>query len=319
MVGSEGLMTFLREGKMIRPNFFIIGAPKCGTTALSQYLSEHPRVFISSSKEPQYFDFDLTKHHQPSLEEYLGYYRGADPAIHLAVGESSTSHLFSKRAVPEILKFNPGARFIVMLRNPVDLVYSFHSEMFFCGIESVEDFEKAWRLEKERDEGRGLPPLCVEKDRLRYSQWGKLGDQMERLFSLVPREKVLVIIYDDFMTNTAETYRSVLEFLGVRPDHRKNFPRINENKILRWPRVQKYLAFMATQVWKIKNRLNVGKSLGVLTGLIHLNRKFYKRPPLREGLREELADFYQSDVEKLGRLLGRDLSHWVRRENSSRS
>ena len=312
-------MTFLREGKMIRPNFFIIGAPKCGTTALSQYLSEHPRVFISSSKEPQYFDFDLTKHHQPSLEEYLGYYRGADPAIHLAVGESSTSHLFSKRAVPEILKFNPEARFIVMLRNPVDLVYSFHSEMFYGGIENVADFERAWRLEKERDEGRSLPPLCVEKDRLRYSQWGKLGDQMERLFSLVPREKVLVIIYDDFMSRTSEVYRSVLGFLGVPPDPRMEFPRINENRIVRWHRAQRILTFLSTQVWKIKNRLNVGKSFGVLTGLIRLNRKFDKRPPLREELRAELADFYQSDVEKLGRLLGRDLSHWTRRENPSRS
>lgn len=296
---------------MVPPNFFIIGAPKCGTTALAQYLSEHPNVVISVPKEPQYFDFDLAKPIQPTLEEYLGYFSKAQPGIHTAVGEASTSHLFSKRAVPEILKFDPEAKFIVMLRNPVDLVYSWHSEIFANGTEDVWDFEKAWRLEKDRARGKHLPPFCIEKDRLRYSEIGKLGEQMERLLSLVRREKLLVIIYDDFVAKTPEIYQETLKFLGVHSEDRKEFPRINESKTLRWPWIQKYLVLMATVVWKTKMRLGVKFSSGILSRMILSNRIFKSRPPLREEFRAELDEFFRTDVEKLGKLLGRDFSYWL--------
>lgn len=297
---------------MIPPNFFIIGAPKCGTTSLAQYLSGHPNVCISVPKELQYFDFDLTKPIQPTLEEYLGYFSKAKPGVHLAVGEASTSHLFSKRAVPEILKFDPEARFIVMLRNPVDLVYSWHSEIFANGTEDVEDFEKAWRLEKDRAQGRHLPPFCIERDRLRYSEIGKLGEQMERLLSTVRREKLLVIIYDDFVTKTPEVYAETLRFLGVPPDGRADFPRINESKTLRWPWIQKYLVLLGTGIWMVKRYFGIGSGSGLLSNLILLNKVFKSRPPLREAFRAELNDFFRVDVEKLGRLLGRDFSYWLR-------
>lgn len=297
---------------MVPPNFFIIGAMKCGTTALAQYLSEHPNVSISVPKEPQYFDFDLTKPIQPTLEEYLGYFSNAKPGVHLAVGEASTSHLFSKRAVPEILKFNPEARFIVMLRNPVDLVYSWHSEIFANGTEDVGDFEKAWRLEKDRTQGKHLPPFCIEKDRLRYSELGKLGDQMERLLQLVRPEKLLVIIYDDFMNKTAEIYQETLEFLGVPSDGRTDFPRVNESKVLRWPWIQKYLVLASTMIWKLKIRLKIKSGTGILSRMFRLNRQVKGRSPLRGEFRAELDEFFRADVEKLGKLLGRDFSYWLR-------
>ena len=74
-----------------RPNFFIVGAPKCGTTALSHYLRQHPRIFFSLPKEPHYFATDLPRYrmvtHEPA---YLEYFRGAGPQ-HTAVGEGSVS------------------------------------------------------------------------------------------------------------------------------------------------------------------------------------------------------------------------------------
>ena len=123
------------------PNFFIIGAPKSGTTALSQYLRDHPNIFFSGVKEPHFFDLDTSKRLKLDLQTYLSLFAKARPELHIAVGEGSTGYLFSKVAVSEILKFNPDSKFIVMLRNPVDLVQAWHSEMYFEGVENIRDFE----------------------------------------------------------------------------------------------------------------------------------------------------------------------------------
>jgi len=152
----------------IAPNFFIIGAPKTGTTALSEYLKDHPNIFFCPVKEPHFFDLDTSKRLKLNLQTYLSLFAEADPALHQAVGEGSTGYLFSKVAVSEILKFNPNSKFIVMLRNPVDLVQSWHSEMYYEGVEDVVDFEKAWKLEQERRQGRNIPKSCWEPKKLFY-------------------------------------------------------------------------------------------------------------------------------------------------------
>ena len=142
------------------PNFFIIGAPKSGTTALSQYLKEHPNIFFSRVKEPHFFDLDTSKRLKADLPTYLSLFSEAEPDRHKAVGEGSTGYLFSKVAVSEILKFNPNSKFIVMLRNPVELVQAWHSEMYYEGVENISDFEGAWRLERKGAMAGAYPNLA---------------------------------------------------------------------------------------------------------------------------------------------------------------
>ena len=106
------------------------------------FLSKHPNVFMSPRKEPHYFCDDF-----PgllgcaSLDEYLALFEEAS-ADHVAVGEASVWYMYSKVAVKNILKFNPDAKFIIMLRNPVDLVYSMHAQSLNSVDENVKDFEK---------------------------------------------------------------------------------------------------------------------------------------------------------------------------------
>lgn len=99
---------------MKEPNFFIIGAPKCGTTSLAHWLAQHPEVFMSPVKEPHYFstDFPLTSWRDP--DDYHSLFEGAD-THHKAVGEASVWYLRSREAVPQIEAHYPGARYIVML------------------------------------------------------------------------------------------------------------------------------------------------------------------------------------------------------------
>jgi glycosyltransferase involved in cell wall biosynthesis len=297
----------------VAPNFFIIGAPKSGTTSLSEYLKDHPNVFFSPVKEPHFFDLDTSKRLKLKLGTYLSLFSQADPNVHKAIGEGSTGYLFSKVAVSEILKFNPDSRFIVMLRNPVELVWSWHAEMYFEGVENVYDFEEAWKLEKERRNGKNIPKACWEPQKLFYSEWGKLGDQMERLFSVVPRDRVKVILFDDFAVDTKGVYEDVLSFLGVPSDGRNDFQTANENKAIRYPWLQQRLAVAANNFRLVRAvsglKLNLG--IGLSKKLLLLNSKPSNRAPISPELRAELVGYFCGDVQKLSKLLNRDLSHWV--------
>ena len=297
----------------VKPNFFIIGAPKSGTTSLSEYLKDHPSIYFCKLKEPHFFDLDTSKRLKPTLQTYLSLFSNADPNVHKAVGEGSTGYLFSEAAVPEILKFNPDAKFIVMLRNPVELVQSWHSEMYFEGVEDTPEFDAAWSLEGARRLGTSVPQACWEPRKLFYSEWGKLGDQVERLFSVVSRDSVKVIVFDDFVADTKRVYEEVLTFLGARPNGRTVFAPVNESRSPKHAGLQRRLAWSANYFRRFRTTsgLKLSLGLGLFSKMLQLNSKAAPRKPASPVLRAELAAFYREDVRKLSMLLGRDLSYWV--------
>jgi O-antigen/teichoic acid export membrane protein len=298
-------------GKSNNPNFFIIGAPKCGTTALSEYLKDHPNVFMSHIKEPDYFDFDLARLTKMRAKTYFSLFSDANPKVHKAIGEASTHYLFSDCAVAEILKFNPEAKFIVMLRNPVDLVQSLHSQMLFEGKENISDFETAWRSEGERKKGKNVPFSCWEIKQLMYSDWGKLGEQVERLFLSASKAKVKIILQEDFAAKTKKEYEEVLKFLNVPPDGRQVFPRINEHKHVRLSWLQQFFGYLALNAWITKKKLGIKRKFNLISNLLLLNSESATRDEISEKFRSELCDFFHDDVMKLSKILKRDLSHWV--------
>ena len=157
---------------MTTPNLFIIGAPKCGTSALAQYLSEHPAVYFSDPKEPFFLSDDYPKlkdqHSLDGLEDYLSLFKDADPEIHAVIGEGSTNYLASKVAIEKAIGLNPNAKFIVMLRDPVEVAHAYHMEQLWARNEDVEDFESAWRLQEERRQGKFIPGNCVAQQFLQY-------------------------------------------------------------------------------------------------------------------------------------------------------
>ncbi len=295
------------------PNFFVIGAPKAGTTSLCEYLKGHPKIFFSSVKEPHFFDTDMAKSFKLSQPTYLSLFSAATPDIHQAVGEGSTGYLFSKVAVSNILQFNTEAKFIVMLRNPLNLAPAWHSEMFFEGVEEVSDFEEAWNLEPERRLGRKIPVNCGEPKKLLYSEWAKLGDQMERLYVAAPRSKVKVVLFEDFLADTKAVYNDVLSFLGVSPDGRDHFEVHNENKVPKNPALQRRLAGFINQYRRVRSltglKLNLGS--GLSDKLLRFNSYSTSRKPVSKTMQEKMAEFFCEDIVKLGKLLDRDLSPWL--------
>ena len=123
---------------MRKPNFFIIGAPKCGTTSLSAWLGDNPQIFMSSMKEPHFFNSD-DRQAVRTFDEYEALFRGATEE-HVAIGEASVWYLSSAEAVSAILRYQPEAKFIVMVRNPIDMAPTLNGEMLLSGLEYEHEF-----------------------------------------------------------------------------------------------------------------------------------------------------------------------------------
>lgn len=293
---------------MTKPNFFIIGAPKCGTTSLAVWLAAHPNVFVSPVKEPHHFNIDFGNNYVRSSHQYERLFSAAN-RNHVAVGEGSVWYLYSEKAVPRILEYNPYAQFIVLLRNPVDMACSLHEQQVFAGNESETSFERAWTIQKERFTGLAIPRLCPDRRLLLYGSACQLGQQLERLYENVSKKKVLTLVLDDIQENPRREYLRVLRFLGVPDDGRKDFRVENSAKVRH--------SLLAHKAIKLMNGVRRGFRMprlgtGVMGRLDRLNRRSRSRDPLTPEMRLHLLAYFEKDVETLGQLLGRDLSGWLK-------
>lgn len=298
---------------MNRPNFFLVGAPKCGTTALCVYLNTHPNVFLSKPKEPHFFAEEFRFPDMTTWDEYLALFADAR-SHHKVIGEASVHYLCSALAMDKIHEYDPKAKIIAMVRNPVDVVYSYHSQLLYnVGDENEEDFEKAWHLQNSRLEGKNLPPLSKNPATLQYKNIGSMGTQIEKLFSIFPQEQIKVIIFDDFKADTQGIYEEVLRFLDIPSNNKTDFSQVNKNKTHRLQLLskitQKPPKLLVETSDKVKDVLGV-QSFGVIRTLRNINKKEFKRPPLDPKFRALLVQEFADEVTKLSRLLNRDLSHW---------
>src|SRR5690625_19321 len=294
------------------PNLFLIGAPKCGTTAMSHYLAGHPDIFMSEQagvKEPRFFCSDrwYSRDRQiTSWQEYLGIFAAA-PATAQYLGEATPRYLQSNRAVPEILARCPDPRFIVMLRDPVELATSQHNQRVKSGKEDL-DFEAAWKLQEERIRGRSLPAGVDDGRLLQYGYHGLLGKQMQRLLRRVCRKYVHWIFYGDFKQNPKRSYRQLLNFLELPDDGRTQFSRRNSSVMYRsW-----WLENGLKKVRCSRKRYGLPGGLGI-NALIDRFNKVPGKASLRPEFKRELQEYFREDVNLLGELTGRDLSSWLGR------
>lgn len=296
---------------MPRPDFFIIGAFKSGTTALYEYLRAHPQVFMPVHKEPQFFGSDLTvRHGRLGLPEYLALFRDARPGQR--VGEASTWYLYSSSAAAEIRAFAPTAQVIVMLRNPVDVMYAQHSQLLFNASEDISDFETALRAEPERRRGARLPPGPTRLEPLYYRQSVHFAAQLERYIDIFGVDRVHVIVFDDFVADTAAAYRATLAFLGVDSNFMPKLDIVNEGKRSRIAALQR-LAYRPPRplAGVVRALRQYPAAHRLRAAVVRLNSQPQQRGPMAPELRRRLLDEFAPEIERLGMLIGRDLSMWV--------
>lgn len=295
---------------MVRPDFFIVGAFKSGTTALYEYLRQHPDVFLPFLKEPHFFGEDLTHHYgRMNLDEYLALFRGARQGQQ--VGEASTWYLYSTSAAREIAEFTPDAKIIVLLRNPIDVMYAQHSQLRFRADETLTDFDRALEAESARRRGVGLPPPPVRPETLFYRRSVHFADQLERYFDVFGRERVHVALFDDLVADTPAVYHGVVEFLGIDSTFRPNFIAYNENKRVRYGAIQRLIynppglllgAIHHVRRYPLAHRLR--------DTVMRMNSRPQKRQSMVPALRAQLVAEFAPEIDRLSRMLDRDLSAW---------
>ncbi len=291
---------------MAPPNFFIIGAPRCGTTALTVYLGRHPEVFTAVQKELHHFGEVLNDPQYKDRATYLAEF--ADTGDAKAVGEASVWYLYSELAPAQMLEFDPHARVIVMLRNPTDMVYSLHSRLLVNGMEDEPDFRKALALESERRDRERLPDGALPVRPYFYRQVGKYSRHLQRYLEAFGPERVHVIIHDDLRADVEGSYRAVLSFLGVDEKFSFELEVVNEHKTIRSRALYKFLENIPDWAWTLRRLLPRDWSLGTL--LKNANTSNVAREPLAEDLRRELNREFAEDVEQTSEFLERDLGHW---------
>jgi hypothetical protein len=291
------------------PNFFIIGARRCGTTALAQYLAEHPAILFYPT-EPNFFcpDVELEPRDRASEAEYYGFFAAARPE-HLALGEKSVTYMNSTVAAGRIFRLQPGARFIAIVRNPLEMAYSWYVWNRRRAFEPAPTFEQAWRLQVERKAGRAVPHNCPTPSFLQYGELCRVGAQLQRWYEQVPAEHLRLVLFEDFAAAPADIYEDTLRFLGLPSDGREHFPIVNEGIYPRSVRLQRLLLLARRGSQGLKRALGVERGFGALSKVEAALAT--PRLPLSPTFRAELAEFFAADVGLVSRLAGRDLSYWL--------
>ncbi len=307
----------VRVGAHEVESFFLLGGPRCGTTSIAKMLRDHPEVCVSRPKETYFFYKPPADIATDSLRaEFLRRYFPHVGRHHRVIFEATPHHLYDDNAIELILAFDPEARFVVNARNPIDLVASYHRRILFTMDEDAKDLAAAWALQQMRRRGERLPRRCRDPRALRYGEIGSLGARLEALFTLVGRERCHVILFDDLATKGRETVQALVRFIGVDPDVKLELGHRRENAGYRFDWLQPWVmnppSLVARRVekWDRTGKGRSGWLKPLRKQLRQWNTRQLERPPLEPELRRELRDFFAADVEKLAKLLGRDLSHW---------
>ncbi|MDQ3504861.1 MAG: sulfotransferase [Actinomycetota bacterium] len=301
---------------MTLANVYLVGAPKCGTTSLARWLDEHPAVYLSVPKEPYHWaaDYPRMRAHYgfDSRRAYEDLY--SSPAARSATlrVDGSTNYLYSQCAVADISAAVPDARFVVTVRNPVDLLVSYHRTQLVALNETETDFAAAWR----RSLAGGLPDTDpLDPKLLDYPTVGRLGAATERLLASVARTRVHFVLFDDLAADPSRTWRELTAFLGIRAEPAPSFDVHNaSNKAARSASLRRLThrppAALEAPIRRLRQWSRTTANPLVAAAKARMWRS-EQVPRVSDEVRDEVAEYLRPDVDKLAVLLDRSLPQWA--------
>jgi hypothetical protein len=302
---------------MALPTFFILGAARCGTTAMADWLNRHPNVAITQPKEPTFYAPEMAHSrygHILNRDEYEAVVPELSDTI-LATGDASPWHLTSKQALQRIKADLPNAKSIILVRPPWEMAMSLHGRLIKSGIESVRDFVSAWHLQENRSHGRQVPAGCLVSTMLQYRQLCSIGSQVQTALNIFGREKVLILFLDKLRDQPEVEFAKVTDFLGVPSWQPDSFARVNGHETPRSSLLNRLLVRPPTPVLRtlrsVKSILGVSRT-GILARINSVNMSETSRPPLPPEFVQQLIKEFQEEVEILESMTSRDLSEWFR-------
>jgi hypothetical protein len=288
----------------MKVDFFIVGAPKAGTTSLYHYLSEHPQVEMSSQKEPDYFSdkaineqgMYYTKNRVNSLDKYESLFVQKESVVY---GEASVSYLFYENVAEDIKKYNPNAKIIIMLRNPIERAFSHYLMDYRLGLIS-DSFENVLAKKSKHKNAH----LFYQQ----YIEVSKYSKQIQRYLDFFKKDSILFIDYEDFKINVSKTVDQVYNFLHISTEFaadintKHNTFTMPKNKVIRliysFVFLRKILTFLFP-TYLVKNiRVLLFKS--------------DKKPELLKETRSLLKRIFNDDIKNLEEVLSKDYSKWIK-------
>ncbi len=275
------------------------------------YLGRHSAIFMPDIKEINFFgaDLEFKLSYSVSSTEYLEFFRAANREQ--IIGETSVLYLYSQTAAREIHEFNPDAKILIMLRDPVETMYSHHNQLISTADEDILDFGAALDAEESRRNEQGIPRLNLISDYLYYRKIVCFSEQVRRYFDVFGRARVHVIIFDDFLGDTAASYRETLQFLDVDTDFAPTLEQVNASKKVRWKGLRDFIKRPPRIIREPVRKLTTISARRRLRALADkFNTNDSARALMDSDLRLRLKEEFRPEVERLGHLLGRDLSHW---------
>ena len=288
----------------MKVDFFIVGAPKSGTTSLYHYLSEHPQVEMSSQKEPDYFS-DKAIHEQgmyyaknrvDTLDKYESLFVQKESVVY---GEASVSYLFYENVAEDIKKYNPNAKIIIMLRNPIERAFSHYLMDYRLGLIS-DSFENIIAKKSKHKNAH----LFYQQ----YIEVSKYATQIQRYLDFFEKESILFIDYEDFKKNVSKTVGKVYDFLNISAEFaadintKYNTFTMPKNKGIRFIYSFVFLRKILTFLFPIY----LVKNFRVLLF------KTDKKPELLKETRSQLRIIFNDDIKKLEEVLAKNYSKWIK-------
>ena len=284
---------------VVKPNFFIVGAPKSGTTNISYYLMQHPQVFMPENLEPYYFArLDIPQNYEREIisdeKKYLNLFKNAKNCK--AIGESSPVYLYCPHSALEIKNRFPNSKIIISLRNPIEIAYSEYFSLKFMGFDKNRSFNELLDSSKEQlDQNEFHIDSLLEA--------GFYSKHIKRFQKIFSKNQIKIIIFEEYIKNTIPTINSILSFLDTdksitfktAPKGAYKVPRnFASQKLMNNSTFRKTAKFIIPTVarQKIGERFLVKES---------------SRPVLKQNQRQRLKEIYLDDVENLAKLLGRSL------------
>lgn len=299
------------------PDFLIIGAGKSGTTAMLNFLGQHPEVFLPHRKEPNFFAIEGIQpeefesepaqvYHRRSINNYQDYRDLFENAgKNQVVGENSNLYLYSKKAIENINNYVPQAKMIALLRNPTERLLSRYNHLVREGSEPQGDIEEIF---DQNSIWWKQPDLIIE---------GFYGKYLEEYYRVFNNGQLKVVLYDDFRSNTLAVMKDIYRFIGVSPDFVPETDLVlNKSGKMKQNAFNKFLGQngIAVNILKrsmpsihegLKKNISIQK---VLTKWRNKNLETIKfTPEIEARITEEI---FLEDIHKLERILNKSLKSW---------
>lgn len=294
------------------PSFMIIGAARAGTTALYDLVRQHPQVFMSAIKEPNYFAFEgepldwrgpgneFVNNSVARWEDYTALF--ADAPAGMAMGEATPLYLWAPDAAKRIRTRLPDVKMIAVLRNPIEQAFSHYLYARAQMIEPLDNFEAALKAEPQRLAEHWQPLF-------QYSTFPRYAEQLRRFYAEFPSDQLKIFLYEDYRSDPKTMLSQIFAFIGVDPSFVPDIT--HETNMGGQPRHQwlQNLVMRPNPIASLASLVVPNSARRMIRDMV--SRRNLARDQMSSAAKEWLTNALRDDISQLQDIIGRDVSHWL--------